>query len=244
MRTSEATSELTTALSKAQGEIENALKESNNPYFSSKYADLATVINAAKPSLAKYGLSVMQSPIQTEDTKWTLITRLSHSSGQWVEGDCPILTNKADAQGFGSGLTYARRYALAAMLGIAQEDDDGNGASKGTPPENKKKVEEPPVSHPKKPENELNKPATANQLTGLMALAQTKGIKNDVMSEFIKLKTGKQKAKDLSQLEITGIMSLIKTRSMDELNEELITLRTENEIKKVEQGTAEETVTK
>lgn len=87
MKTSDQINELATALAKAQAEIEGAAKDANNPFFKSKYADLASVIGALKP-MAKYGLSFIQG---FADSKTELITRLMHSSGQWVESSYPVI---------------------------------------------------------------------------------------------------------------------------------------------------------
>lgn len=130
MRTSDSIKELSTAMSKFQGSIQNAKKETENPYYRSRYADLAEVFNTVRKSLTEYGLSVLQGAHETETGKWVLVTKLIHLSGEWVETEYPILTAKQDAQGFGSAMTYARRYSLSSMLGVAQEDDDGNEASK------------------------------------------------------------------------------------------------------------------
>lgn len=135
MRTSEQIKELAAALAKAQGEIRHAVKDANNPHFKSKYADLASVVDAARAPLAAAGLSIVQAPEQRE-AAWVLVTRLLHSSGEWVESDVPILLGTRDAgpQPFGSALTYARRYGFAAIVGIAPDDDDGEGAQRPTEP--------------------------------------------------------------------------------------------------------------
>lgn len=119
---------LAEALSKAQGEFEHAKKAVDNAFFKSKYADLASVIDAAREPLAKNGLSVIQTT-KTMDGKVTLVTMLSHSSGEWIRGEYPINPTKQDPQGYGSAFTYARRYCFSAITGIASDDDDGNAAS-------------------------------------------------------------------------------------------------------------------
>ena len=119
--------ELAAALSKAQGEITGALKDSSNPFFKSKYADLASCWDACRKQLAANGLSVIQTTEPTE-AGLMLVTTLAHSSGQWVRGSMPVLTKDASPQGQGSGITYARRYALAAIVGLAQIDDDAEAA--------------------------------------------------------------------------------------------------------------------
>lgn len=128
---------LAEALSKAQGQIKGAVKDSSNPAFKgSRYADLASVWEACRKPLADNGLSVVQfTQVRraTEDghTVTTLVTRLQHSSGESVEGETPLLMGKQDMQALGSAITYARRYGLAAIVGVAPEDDDGNGAVAG-----------------------------------------------------------------------------------------------------------------
>lgn len=124
---SEQINELATALSKAQGEITGALKDSSNPFFKSKYADLASCWDACRKQLASNGLSV----IQTTDVLDGIVvvrTTLAHSSGQWIRGSLPVKTKDDSPQAQGSGITYARRYALAAIVGLAQIDDDGEAA--------------------------------------------------------------------------------------------------------------------
>ena len=126
---SDSINELAAALAKAQGEMENAKKDVTNAFFKSKYADLASVIDAAKQPLAKNGLSVVQYTITNDAGDVVLFTQLNHSSGQWISGTYPIKPVKNDPQGMGSAITYARRYTFSAIVGIASEDDDGNAAS-------------------------------------------------------------------------------------------------------------------
>lgn len=130
MRTSDQINELAAALAIAQGAIEGAAKDKTNPHFKSSYADLASVWEACREHLAKNGLSVVQPVVKLLDGPTVLVTRLLHRSGQWIEdGGIPLLSSKEDMQGLGSALTYARRYGLMAMVGIAPEDDDGNAAT-------------------------------------------------------------------------------------------------------------------
>ena len=126
---SESIKELSTALSKAQGELSPAAKDSVNPHFKSKYADLASVWGACREALANNGLGVVQMPGEFFDNRMTLITRLTHSSGEWLECKMTAPVSKPDPQGIGSCLTYMRRYSLAAVTGVYQDDDDGNAAS-------------------------------------------------------------------------------------------------------------------
>jgi hypothetical protein len=127
MQHSEQINELAAALAKAQGEIEGASKSSANPHFKSKYADLAACWDACRAPLSKNGLAVVQMPSHEEGVA-TVTTLLTHSSGQWMRSEVSVKPGKPDAQGLGSAITYLRRYALMAVVGIAPEDDDGNAA--------------------------------------------------------------------------------------------------------------------
>lgn len=121
--------ELATAMAKAQAEIKAALKDSKNPHFKSSYADLTSVWDACRTALTKNGLSVVQIPNFQGDEVW-LETMLLHASGESISGRYPLRPQQQTPQGYGSALTYARRYSLAAMVGVvADEDDDGNAAS-------------------------------------------------------------------------------------------------------------------
>jgi len=139
MKTSESIKELSTALSKAQAEIKGAEKDADNPFFNSSYATLDSVWQACRAALTKQGLSVAQGAEGDGDTV-KVVTRLMHSSGEWIESELTVkpMKMKSDRtdtekvvtpQSLGSALTYARRYSLAAMVGVAPEDDDGNAAS-------------------------------------------------------------------------------------------------------------------
>jgi len=124
MKTSESIKELASALNKAQSEMSGAKKGSNNPFFKSKYADLAEVINCAKDALHNNGLSISQFPI-AEDNRAGVETILMHVSGEYLGNVLLLPCAKQDPQGAGSAITYARRYAYQSVLGIPSEDDDG-----------------------------------------------------------------------------------------------------------------------
>jgi len=126
--TSDSIAKLAEALSKAQGSLEHAKKDTENPFFKSVYADLASCIDAAKKPLADNGLSVVQTTELT-DNGLILKTVLMHSSGEWITSIYPINPVKSDPQGYGSAMTYARRYSFCAITGVASDDDDGNAAS-------------------------------------------------------------------------------------------------------------------
>ena len=134
MSQSDSIKELATALSKVQGELTYAKKDSANPFFKSRYADLESVWDACRSLMAANGLSVIQMPGNYFEGRMWLVTRLCHNSGEWIEQEMSVPVQKADAQGAGSALTYMRRYALAAFIGVVQADDDGNAASQQTKP--------------------------------------------------------------------------------------------------------------
>jgi len=129
MNQSESIAKLATALSIVQGKLIHAKKDSANPFFKSKYADLESVWDACRDLLATNGLSVMQFPGEYIDGTMSMTTILAHNSGEWIGQQMSVPVSKPDSQGCGSCLSYMRRYSLAAVVGVVQADDDGNAAS-------------------------------------------------------------------------------------------------------------------
>lgn len=135
-----------TALVAAQREMPVLPKSATNPHFRSKFVPLDVVIEKALPVLHKHGFAVLQLPT-TIDGEPALRTRLIHESGETIEDVMLLLPGKTDPQGQGAALTYARRYALTAMLGLAaDEDDDGNAASAGGPSRKRTSAKQTPVA--------------------------------------------------------------------------------------------------
>lgn len=133
MRTSETHTEVFKALVRVQAEIRNPANSANNPFFKSRYAPLDEILEMVRPILSRNGLAVIQN-ISGDGSSAAVTTMLVHVSGEYVESDAfAIVPAKLDAQGLGGATTYARRYTLTAMLGIAgaNEDDDGNVATQG-----------------------------------------------------------------------------------------------------------------
>lgn len=128
MLKSEYINELSLALSKAQGEMKFAIKDSTNPYFKSKYADLTSVWDVLKQPLSNNGLSVSQV-LDHENGNMVLTTLLLHSSGQYIGGSMPLIPAKTDPQTLGSLISYMRRYMLSSICGVTADDDDGALAS-------------------------------------------------------------------------------------------------------------------
>lgn len=119
--------QITVALAKAQKQLENPTKDSKNPFFKSSYADLAAVLEACRDPLADNGLAVTQvlnNSLDIAGVKQCLVTILSHTSGQWIKSFIELPLQKPGPQELGLCITYCRRYALAAMVGIYQVDDD------------------------------------------------------------------------------------------------------------------------
>lgn len=128
MKTSDKINDLAESLALAQPKIGIAIKNAVNPHLKNRYADLGAVWDACSDALKSCGLAVVQMPQPSDDGKLHLETILIHKSGQWISGEAVVPIAKQDAQGYGATLTYARRYGLAALLGITQDDDDGERA--------------------------------------------------------------------------------------------------------------------
>lgn len=158
MKTSDSIEQLATALAAAQGEIDGAKKSASNPFFNSKYADLASVKDAMRGPFAAHGLSVVQFPQTTfsgtpEAYEWTakrsgevrygvrvftvvtVLTRLLHTSGQFLEESVSAMLPNGDPQSVGSAISYLRRYALQTVAGVASADDDGEATTRRPAPQ-------------------------------------------------------------------------------------------------------------
>jgi hypothetical protein len=130
MTHSESIAKIASAIVKAQGELNTVAKDATNPHYRSRYATLHGIVESTRDTLRKHGLAVVQTFGQTDGTYIDLTTTLLHESGEWMSGILTVRPAKPDPQGIGSAATYARRYALSAILGIVTDyDDDGNIAS-------------------------------------------------------------------------------------------------------------------
>lgn len=136
---------IATALASAQMNMGKALKHANNPHFRSKYADLGNVMDACLPALNEAGIAVIQPAGEDEHGRFVDTILIHGESGESLASRVPLIVQKNDMQGYGSAVTYARRYGLMAMAGIAPEDDDGNAASKAAP---KREAPNPPEVDP------------------------------------------------------------------------------------------------
>lgn len=162
---SEQINEIVGALAKAQGEMKGVAKDSKNEFFKTQYATLASALDTCREPLSKNGLAVIQTTELSNDGNLLIRTTLAHSSGQFFSSIYPVNPVKNDPQGFGSAITYSRRYCLMAIVGIAPEDDDGEDASgrgahlvketRAVPPKPPKQAESPkPTTGPVDPEQE------------------------------------------------------------------------------------------
>jgi hypothetical protein len=157
---SETINELASALAKAQSEIGSVKKDAANPYFRSVYSTLANVWETVKPALTKQGLSVVQMP-GSDERGYFVQTQLMHSSGQWIRSTTYMKPAKEDPQGIGSLISYARRYALQAMVMACPDDDDGEAAM-GRNTSTQKPVESPkPVQKAEPARPQEKKPTEA-----------------------------------------------------------------------------------
>lgn len=160
---------LAEALVAAQAEMPSVDRDGVNPHFRSRFTTLGHLLAKARPVLNRHGLTVVQLPARDEDGTPTLRTTILHTSGERVEADAPLLLAKQDPQGQGSAITYMRRYALAAALGISdQDDDDGNSASEATT--------QPKATAQAKPAQRSERPATGKQKGLINALSEKAGL--------------------------------------------------------------------
>ena len=173
MKHSEQIDKLSEALAKAQGKIIPAEFDKSNPHFKSRYASLASIMNACRLALSSNGLAVVQSCGVDEAGRMTVTTMLSHESGQWVSGTLTMKSVQESPQGHGSTLTYLRRYSLAAMVGVVADDDDDGQAGSTKPTQTY--PERAAAAAPKPPAKPAVKLTSADQLREITTLAEQIG---------------------------------------------------------------------
>jgi hypothetical protein len=159
------------ALARAQMNMGKALKQSANPAFRSKYADLGNVMDACLPALNEAGIALIQPTGEDAHGRFVETILIHGESGESLSCRVPLIVAKNDMQGYGSAVTYARRYGLMAMAGIAPEDDDGNAAAKAAP------------------KDEPKKPMTVEQFDELKALIEATGTDEDKLCAYMKVST-------------------------------------------------------
>lgn len=199
MEQSETIGKLAEALSKAQAIMDGAARDSANPFFKSKYADLSAVWDACRKPLTDNGLSVVQAAefLPDHPEMVCIVTILCHSSGEWIKGRLAVKPIKPDPQSVGSCITYLRRYSLQSIAGIAPEDDDGNAASgQGT---KSKAAYIPPKEEPSQPApgdvpdfygdglsgSTPERLISESQAKRLFAIAKEAGWANDALKSYL-----------------------------------------------------------
>lgn len=237
MNKSESIKELATALSKAQSEIKSAAKDAENPHFKAAYATLASVWDACRAPLTKNNLSVVQTLHSTPEGKIRCDTTLLHTSGEFISSSMPVLSQRQDMQGLGSAITYARRYALSALVGVApDDDDDGNGAgiddkkepSTQKPKYSKPKDQTPPESKAKEqdPKGIKNMAPTPKDiaLQELLKLSRQRNWQPEDVRDYVTRSFGAASAKDLTIEQIKFVIGIINSMSAFEAFDELDTM--------------------
>lgn len=189
MNKSDSISSLAAALSLAQAEFKGAIADSLNPFFKSKYADLGSVWDAVRIPLTKNGLSVTQLTDCSEINATYLETVLLHKSGEWIASTLPILMKEQSAQAMGSAISYARRYALSAILGIYQSDDDGNAAQGHKPHPTA------PITTPSSPLQHML--ITEKQGKRLWAIANANGYDEADLKAYLFMECGYDSIRDI-----------------------------------------------
>jgi ERF superfamily protein len=205
IRQSETITKLAPAVVAAQAEMTNAPKDTKGQVGNQIrfYTDLPTITDHVRPILAKHGLGYVQFPCNTLTGHVGLTTRLIHASGEWLEDEYSMPAGQG-AQGVGSALTYARRYALMALLGIAADDDDGAAASQGQP----KAARRPTQA-------QGGKTVTPAQLTKLGVSFGENGIKDrDARLAYVATIVGHpvESSKDLTTTEAGQVIDALEAR--------------------------------
>src|SRR5690554_3738699 len=198
MRKSESIKNLAVALSKFQNEVKNPKNTADNPFYDSKYAPLQDVLNEVRPLLSKHGLSVIQSP-SGDGQSVSITTLLLHESGEWIEFDPLVLkAQKITPQGAGSAITYGRRYALSAILGISSEDDDDGNSLESAQQNNQ-------VSGQKKQLSE-------KQVKRLYAIASSAGFSTADVKKVLMKDYNKTSAADLTRQEYDELIERMEKK--------------------------------
>lgn len=190
---------LAEALAKAQSEMEPATKDTTNPFFKSQYASLASCWQACRGPLTKHGLAVVQTT-EPDNGNVTVISILTHSSGQWIKGKLSVKPSKTDSQALGSCLSYLRRYSLSALVGLSTQDDDAESTMSRQKPD-------------------TGKPKTASKTAAMKKVAETPPLKTPTEAErkasFLKAVT--PLAEKMGSEVFDAFLTEQKIKSLDDL---------------------------
>lgn len=193
--------EIAAALAVAQAQMGHALKDSKNPHFQSRYADLASVREACAP-ISEQGIAMLQFPT-TDGKKVSVTTLFAHKSGQWVQSTCSADARASDPQSVGSAVTYLRRYGLLSMACVAPADDDGNAAS-----------QPPPQAQRPAPSKSSDAPATPED--DFAAALRARGLTDEQFGQW-REKAGMKSMTSLDSGEIAKVANWLWGRSPEQL---------------------------
>jgi hypothetical protein len=208
MEQSESIKELAAALAAAQGKLKAVAKTGKGNY--GKYAELAPTLEQVLPVLSENGLSVTQMPVMLDDGTTGMTTMLMHKSGEWMKSTYPVRMQQQTPQAQGSAITYARRYALMAVIGIAGDDDDGQAGTDGNNPETRRVPAKPAAKQ------EL---VTKDQLGMLFATMKGKGYSDrDQAKRILYALAGVESLTTLSKVDATKLIDSVLKASRDDLD--------------------------
>lgn len=209
--TSEKTDLIDLTLAKVQSELEPAIRDKKNPHFNSTYSDLKAIWDVARPLLSKYEVSITQWPIHSDDEYLHLITRVAYQ-GQWIMAEMSLPVQKKSAHGYGSAITYAKRYALAAMLGIIdQEDDDGNMASK---PQQQ-------IKPPQKSQEYVVRGPSEDQIKRLYTIATNHKYEHELVKRLVSFLYKKDSTTKLTQAEYEQFTDFLSSKPVEQVKAKL-----------------------
>ena len=218
MKTSEKIDQICKALLDFHKEVNRIEKDGENPHFGNSYATIDQIIDEVRPLLAKHGLFIVQMATNDDPSEVKLITRIYHSSGQWMES--PPLTLKPqrqDPQAIGSAVTYARRYSLTSFLALntGEEDDDGNAASglESKP----KQAKQQPKQQAKAQTKSVQGLATEKQRKAIYAICLKKGLEKEQVKKLVSRLIEREDTSTLTSKEAADIIDGIKDMTKDQL---------------------------
>lgn len=201
------TAKISKALARAQGMIEVAKKDADNPYFKSKYADLVAIDKVSRKHLSECGIAVVHVPKSSEDGLKLYSTLFFED--EWICGSLPLMCNRANnMQDLGSAITYARRYGLQSLVGIVAEgeDDDGNAAAR--PESNSRPVKHPDAAN----EAKAKKKVTQNQMKLLYVQMKKQHWTDDHVKAFINKKFGIESKTELTMAQFDTLLEAIASK--------------------------------